>query len=156
MADQRLRPWERLKRPSEFQPVFRDGEKLVAPAFVLYVLPGSGPTSRLGMAVSRRVGSAVVRNRVKRLIREVFRLHKAQLPVPCDVVFVARPQVAGVSLGECTRQYVALLRRRWPDAGAGQSNGTTGSAELSALPAGLKTHVIPSLASTPRLPGGSW
>ena len=131
MADQRLRPWERLKRPSEFQRVFRDGEKLVAPAFVLYVLPGSEPTSRLGMAVSRRVGGAVVRNRVKRLIREVFRLHKAQLPVSCDVVFVARRQVTGASLGEYTRQYVALLRRRWPGGGAGQSNGTTGSAELS-------------------------
>ena len=111
MADQRLRRWERLKHPSEFQRVFRYGEKLVAPAFVLYVLPGSVSNSRLGMAVSKRIGGAVVRNRIKRLLRETFRRHKARLSLPCDVVFVARRQAAEVSYRECTRQYLALLRR---------------------------------------------
>ena len=114
MANQRLRPWERLKHSSEFQRVFRQGEKLVAPAFVLHVLPGSVSNSRLGIAVSKRIGGAVVRNRVKRLIREIFRQHKAQLSLPCDVVFVARRRAAEISYRECTRQYLALLRHYRP------------------------------------------
>ena len=110
MGDQRLRPSERLRRPRDFQYVFQHGKKLVAPMFVLYVLPGSEPDFRLGMAVSKHVGKAVVRNRVKRLIRELFRQHKTRLRLPCDVIFVARRQAAAGSLREYTEQFLTLLR----------------------------------------------
>lgn len=108
--DQRLRPSERLRRPREYQRVFQHGKKLVAPAFVLYILPEVEPHSRLGMAVSKRIGKAVVRNRIKRYIREVFRRHKVWLHSPCDLVFVARRQAAQASVPEFTRQFLTLLR----------------------------------------------
>jgi ribonuclease P protein component len=111
MGDQRLRPSERLRRPSDYQQVFQHGTKLVAPLFVLYVLPTSAPRSRLGMAVSKRVGGAVVRNRVKRRLRELFRRHKSLLCPACDVVFVARQGAAEASLEEYTRQFLMLLHR---------------------------------------------
>jgi ribonuclease P protein component len=111
MGDQRLRPSERLRRSDDYRRVFQCGKKLAAPAFVLYVLPRPGSRSRLGMAVSKRVGGAVVRNRVKRLIRELFRRYKAQLRPPCDVVFVARREAARASLREYTQQFLALLCR---------------------------------------------
>jgi ribonuclease P protein component len=111
MGDQRLRPSEHLRRPRDYQRVFQHGTKLVAPLFVLYVLPTSVPRSRLGLAVSRRVGGAVVRNRVKRRLRELFRRHKFLLSPACDVVFVARQGAAKASLEEYTRQFLMLLRR---------------------------------------------
>lgn len=111
MSDQGLRPAERLRRSSEYQRVFQHGKKLVSPTFVLYVLPTSELCSRLGMAVSRQVGKAVVRNRVKRRLRELFRRHKALLQPACDVVFVARRGAAEASLEEFTRQFLVLLRR---------------------------------------------
>jgi ribonuclease P protein component len=111
MGDQRLRPSERLRHPREFQHVFRYGKKLVTPTFILHILPTSASRSRLGMAVSKRVGKAVVRNRVKRLMRELFRQHKAIFRPTCDVVFVARHRAAEASLEELTRQFLSLLRR---------------------------------------------
>ncbi|MCZ6873662.1 MAG: ribonuclease P protein component [bacterium] len=109
--DQRLRPSERLRRAREYQHVFQYGKKLVSPLFVVYILPSSESFSRLGMAVSKRVGKAVVRNRVKRLIRELFRRHKNFFKLPCDVVFVARHRAAEASLGDYTRQFLMLLSR---------------------------------------------
>ena len=79
MGDQRLRPVERLRCPRAYQRVFEQGEKLVGSLFVLYVLPTSESYSRLGIAVSKRIGNAVVRNRIKRYLREMFRRHKAFL-----------------------------------------------------------------------------
>jgi ribonuclease P protein component len=111
MGDQRLQPSERLRHPHEFQHVFRHGKKLVTPTFILHLLPTSASCSRLGMAVSKRVGKAVVRNRVKRLIRELFRQHKGMFQPTCDVVFVARHRAAEASLEEFTRQFLSLLRR---------------------------------------------
>ena len=74
MGNQRLRPVERLRCPRAYQRVFEQGEKLVGSLFILYVLPTSEPYSRLGIAVSKRLGNAVVRNRIKRRVREAVRL----------------------------------------------------------------------------------
>jgi ribonuclease P protein component len=111
MDDQHLRPAERLRHPHEFQQVFQHGTKLVGPMFVLYILPTSASHPRLGLSVSKRVGKAVIRNRIKRLLRELFRQHKALLQPACDVVFVARQGAAEASLAEYTRQFLQLLRR---------------------------------------------
>ena len=111
MGDQRLRPVERLRCPPAYQRVFAQGEKLVGSLFVLYVLPTSESYSRLGIAVSKRIGNAVVRNRIKRYLREMFRRHKAYLLSSCDLVFVARREAASVPLALYTQQFFLLLQR---------------------------------------------
>ena len=111
MGDQRLRPRERLRCARAYQRVFEQGEKLVGSLFILYVLPTSEPYSRLGLAVSKRVGNAVVRNRIKRCLRETFRQHRALLPSSCDVVCVARRGAVGVPCTLYTEQFLMLLQR---------------------------------------------
>jgi ribonuclease P protein component len=85
-------PDARLNQRAEFSHVQRHGVRLQTANFVLYAARQAGcQTIRLGMAVSRRVGNAVVRNRVKRFIREAFRLRlRSTLPAGTALVVIAR------------------------------------------------------------------
>lgn len=67
------------------------------------------PYARLGLSVSRRVGGAVERNRWKRLAREVFRRHRARLPVGVDLVVVAHPGIEPC-LADLTKSLLRLAR----------------------------------------------
>jgi ribonuclease P protein component len=81
---------ERLTKKKEFEKVFQEGKVIKDGRIVLYVMPNSLGVSRLGLVVSRKVGNAVRRNRVKRLIREVYRLNKHLLKSSVDIVAIPR------------------------------------------------------------------
>jgi ribonuclease P protein component len=82
----------RLSRSAEFERVYRHGRSIANRHLVLYTFPNaSSSTPRLGLSVSRKVGGAVQRNRVKRLLREAFAHAEGELAPGQDVVVVARP-----------------------------------------------------------------
>ncbi len=84
----------RLSRSAEFERVYRQGRSKGNRYLVLYAFPraeGEEDGPRLGLSVSRRVGGAVERNRVKRVLREAFWAEAERLPDTSDYVVVARP-----------------------------------------------------------------
>jgi len=88
----------RLSRSAEFERVYRQGRSYGSRFLVLWMFPRAGgavgeadPEPRLGVTVTRAVGGAVERNRVKRLLREAFGAEKDGLPPSVDVVVQARP-----------------------------------------------------------------
>ena len=90
----------RLSRSAEFERVYRQGRSKANRYLVLYAFPreeGSDEGPRLGLSVSRRVGGAVDRTRVKRVLREAFWQEAERLPDGSDYVVVARPDAKGLA-----------------------------------------------------------
>jgi len=91
-SPQSFRPEERLKNRSEYLRVKREGRRLLCGPFVLNVAPNHLAYHRLGLVVEKRYWNAVIRNRIKRRVREWFRHAKNTLPAPSlDIVVIARP-----------------------------------------------------------------
>lgn len=91
----------RLTRSAEFERVYRQGRSCANRFLVLYTFPNpSVEEPRVGLSVSRRVGGAVQRNRVKRLLREAVASSRERLNGGCDVVVVARPEVLKLAEAE--------------------------------------------------------
>ncbi|MBI5844271.1 MAG: ribonuclease P protein component [Deltaproteobacteria bacterium] len=80
----------RLTKRAEFVRLTRLGTRCDSTHFFSVMLPGTGPDSRLGVTVTRRVGCAVVRTRIKRLVREHFRLNRQVFKSPYDINVIAK------------------------------------------------------------------
>mgnify|MGYP000051942707 CR=1 FL=1 len=79
-----------IKRRSDFQRVYRIGRSYASRYFVLYVFPAAGVRGRVGFAAGKKLGCAVVRNRVKRLLRESYRLHQDLVREDVALLLVGR------------------------------------------------------------------
>ncbi len=88
----------RLKNNRNFQIVYQNGKSYVNKWAVLYVLKQTASPRRIGFAVGKKLGNAVVRNRVKRLMREVFRLNQHKIVEGIDILFVARKPLLKANL----------------------------------------------------------
>lgn len=100
----------RVRARAEFDLVFKQGRRVAAPMLALHVLPDAAPP-RLGLAVSRKVDPrAVVRNRIKRCLRDQFRTLRGQLPQGAYVL-VARAGAAGATNDALRSAFTELLKR---------------------------------------------
>jgi ribonuclease P protein component len=85
-----FRPHEHLRRPSDFRRVYERRRSASDGWLIVYARENGLPHLRLGLSVSRKVGRAVHRNRLRRLYREAFRLTRHDLPVGLDLVLIPR------------------------------------------------------------------
>jgi len=109
----------RLLNSPQFRQVFNQKQSVSNDVLILYAVKNSELHSRLGMAVSKKVGNAVVRNRWKRRIREAFRLEQQDLPVGFDFVVLPRRGVQP-DAGKIRASLLSLSRRLAKRAAAGK------------------------------------
>jgi len=101
----------RLSEGRDYRQLRLEGGRLAVGSLVLNWQPlPAGSAPRLGIITSRRVGSAVVRNRARRLLREAFRLHQHDLRQPVAMILVGRPSLAGRRFASVERDYLRALR----------------------------------------------
>jgi ribonuclease P protein component len=98
-----------LRTTGEFQRVYQTGQRLRGNGFALIFLPNTLPYNRLGISVQKKTGNSVRRNRIKRLVREVFRLNRELFPQASDIVVTVRPGFAINSLVDMQTSMVRII-----------------------------------------------
>ena len=100
-----------VKENYEFRRIYRKGKSAVSPQLVIYCQRNRRGHSRLGVSVSTKLGCAVVRNRVRRRIREIYRLNKAKILPGYDLIVVARVRAVETDYQKLDRTYLRLLEQ---------------------------------------------
>jgi ribonuclease P protein component len=100
----------KLKKSWQFRKIYREGGKYLDNLFILYVLPNNTQETRIGLTVTKKVGMSVQRNRIKRVIREVFR-SLSEIAPGNDLVVIARRASVNVKYSQVQDSLTNLLHR---------------------------------------------
>ena len=98
-----------LKKKADFTRVYQSGRARADKRLVLYVLENGTAENRLGISVSKKVGNSVVRHRLKRVIKEAYRLNEERFTAGWDLVVIARAGQKEVSYRDLERSLLRLL-----------------------------------------------
>ena len=105
----------RLTDSPEFERVYRQGTAYRGKLFSVHAFPNEHGNPRLGLSVSRKVGTAVTRNTVRRRLREVFHSALPEIPGDLDLVVSARPAAAEATVRELSEEFARSLRKLGED-----------------------------------------
>lgn len=104
------RDW-RLVRRAEYEAVYRGGRRRSNQTFVIFVRPNGLARDRFGMSVKKALGNAVLRNRIRRRIREILRLHRDEMPAGWDIVIHPNKSVATLKFARIEAELLSLIPR---------------------------------------------
>ncbi len=114
-----------LTASPEFERVYRKGSVYRGRLFSVHALPNTIGEPRLGLSVSKKVGTAVKRNKVRRRLKEVFRFSAKRLPYNLDFVISARPAAAEASFEELNEEFSRSVQRFCKGAEAREARGVS-------------------------------
>ena len=100
-----------LKKNNDFRRLYAKGKSAVNPYMVVYCRRSPTRIGRVGYTVSVKLGHAVVRNRVRRRLREIYRLHRSALKADMDIVIVARTRCVGADYRKLESAFLDACRR---------------------------------------------
>ena len=100
-----------VKENGDFRRIYRRGRSAVSGGVVVYCLKNRKGMSRLGVTVSTKLGHAVVRNRVRRRLREIYRLNEQSLAPGYDIVIVARSRAVEAPFDKLTASFLGLAEK---------------------------------------------
>ena len=100
-----------LKNNYEFRRLYNKGQSAALPTLVVYARKNKRAQNRVGYTVSVKLGHAVVRNRVRRRLREIYRLHEGEVKCGYDVVVVARSRAVEASYRKLEKDFLQLLKK---------------------------------------------
>lgn len=106
-----MSPLERMKGRSDFKEVYNKGKSFADRFLVLYSLPNGLDYTRFGFSVGKKVGNAVVRNRYKRKIKEITRIHGDEVKKGVDCVIIVRPKSLEADYKILEKSFVKLLKK---------------------------------------------
>lgn len=108
--NERLTPRERIRSGKDFTGLYKNGGRFRGRYFTLVYRPNELGFSRLAVVTSSKIGPAVVRNMVKRRMREIFRRNKVAVAVPTDLIVIARREIVNIPPADLEAGYLAALR----------------------------------------------
>lgn len=111
MSEQKFTKKERIRSRTEYTEIFNQGKKTYSSNLIIFCRANGENYTRVGITASRKVGKAVVRNRVKRFLREYYRQHKSYFATSYDYSLVVRQGFSQLPKKKADEQLAALLKR---------------------------------------------
>lgn len=114
-----LGPQERIKKKKDFLHLYKKGKRYRGKYFILVYLSSASDFSRMAVVVSKKIGNAVKRNKIKRWMRTLYRRNKHLLVNSIDIIFIAKREILEASWAKLQDDYFTALKS------VGQSNSTS-------------------------------